>query len=91
MSIGGFGFLNFCFNNVFLMGYLVMCLKDKWFGFILVVILEIIVFDFGGLNIVKFMYVGYLCFVVIGECLKWFLWFNGYDVVGDIYMGDWGK
>ena len=49
-----------------------------------------IIIDYGGPNVAKSLHVGHLRASIIGEALKNLARFKGYDVVGDIHLGDWG-
>ncbi|MGQ0741750.1 MAG: arginine--tRNA ligase [Alphaproteobacteria bacterium] len=49
-----------------------------------------VIIDFGGPNIAKPMHVGHLRSAVIGDCLQRLFRANGWNVIGDIHMGDWG-
>lgn len=49
-----------------------------------------IVIDYGGPNVAKSLHVGHLRSSIIGEALKNLARFMGYNVVGDIHLGDWG-
>lgn len=51
---------------------------------------QIIVVDYFVLNVVKEMYVGYLCFIIIGDVVVCILEFFGYKVICVNYVGDWG-
>ncbi|HKD48504.1 MAG TPA: arginine--tRNA ligase [Rhizomicrobium sp.] len=46
--------------------------------------------DFGGPNVAKPMHVGHLRSSVIGDCLQRLYRANGWRVVSDIHLGDWG-
>ena len=46
--------------------------------------------DYGGPNVAKELHVGHLRPALIGESLKRILAFAGYDVTGDVHLGDWG-
>jgi arginyl-tRNA synthetase len=46
--------------------------------------------DFGGINVAKPMHVGHLRSSVIGDCLQRLFRANGWRVVSDIHLGDWG-
>jgi arginyl-tRNA synthetase len=46
--------------------------------------------DFGGPNVAKPMHVGHLRSSVIGDCLQRLFRVNGWTVVSDIHLGDWG-
>ncbi len=49
-----------------------------------------IVIDYGGPNVAKSLHVGHLRASVIGEALKNLARFKGYEVIGDVHLGDWG-
>ena len=46
--------------------------------------------DFGGPNVAKPMHVGHLRSSVIGDCLQRLYRANGWNVLSDIHLGDWG-
>ena len=46
--------------------------------------------DFGGPNVAKPMHVGHLRSSVIGDCLQRLYRANGWKVLSDIHLGDWG-
>jgi arginyl-tRNA synthetase len=48
------------------------------------------VIDYGGPNVAKPMHVGHLRSAIIGDSLKRLFRANGWTVVGDIHLGDWG-
>jgi arginyl-tRNA synthetase len=48
------------------------------------------VLDFGGPNIAKPMHVGHLRSAIIGDCLQRLFRANGWNVVSDVHLGDWG-
>ncbi|MBV9989694.1 MAG: arginine--tRNA ligase [Alphaproteobacteria bacterium] len=49
-----------------------------------------VVIDFGGANVAKPMHVGHLRSSVIGDCLQRLFRANGWHVVSDVHLGDWG-
>jgi arginyl-tRNA synthetase len=49
-----------------------------------------VLIDFGGPNVAKPMHVGHLRSSVIGDCLQRLFRANGWNVVSDIHLGDWG-
>ncbi len=49
-----------------------------------------IVIDYGGPNVAKSLHVGHLRASIIGEALKNLARFKGYEVIGDVHLGDWG-
>ncbi|MDE2182472.1 MAG: arginine--tRNA ligase [Alphaproteobacteria bacterium] len=48
------------------------------------------VIDFGGPNVAKPMHVGHLRSAIIGDSLQRLFRANGWMVVGDVHLGDWG-
>lgn len=48
------------------------------------------IIDFGGPNIAKPMHVGHLRSAIIGDCLQQLFRANGWKVVSDVHLGDWG-
>ena len=46
--------------------------------------------DFGGYNIAKPLHVGHLRSTIIGDCLQRLFRANGWKVVSDVHLGDWG-
>ncbi|HEX3485145.1 MAG TPA: arginine--tRNA ligase, partial [Micropepsaceae bacterium] len=49
-----------------------------------------VILDFGGPNIAKPMHVGHLRSCIIGDCLQRLFRANGWGVVSDVHLGDWG-
>jgi len=49
-----------------------------------------LVIDFGGPNVAKPMHVGHLRSAIIGDSLQKLFRANGWDVVSDVHLGDWG-
>jgi len=49
-----------------------------------------LVLDFGGPNIAKPMHVGHLRSAIIGDCLQRLFRANGWSVISDVHLGDWG-
>jgi len=49
-----------------------------------------VVIDFGSPNIAKPMHVGHLRSSIIGDCLQRLYRANGWNVVSDVHLGDWG-
>ena len=48
------------------------------------------IIDFGGPNIAKPMHVGHLRSSIIGDCLQRLFRANGWRVISDVHLGDWG-
>jgi arginyl-tRNA synthetase len=49
-----------------------------------------VIVDFGGANVAKPMHVGHLRSSVIGDSLQRLFRANGWHVVSDVHLGDWG-
>jgi arginyl-tRNA synthetase len=49
-----------------------------------------VVIDFGGPNVAKPMHVGHLRSSIIGDCLQRLYRANGWRVISDVHLGDWG-
>src|SRR5580658_6341353 len=49
-----------------------------------------LVIDFGGPNVAKPMHVGHLRSAIIGDSLQKLFRANGWNVVSDVHLGDWG-
>ncbi len=49
-----------------------------------------LVIDYGGPNVAKPMHVGHLRAAIIGDSLKRLYRANGWRVIGDVHLGDWG-
>ena len=52
---------------------------------------ECILLDYGGANIAKELHVGHLRSANIGEALKRLYAYSGYETIGDVHLGDWGR
>ncbi len=48
------------------------------------------VVDYGGANVAKPLHVGHLRSAIIGESIKRMGRFMGYEMIGDVHLGDWG-
>ena len=48
------------------------------------------IIDFGGYNIAKPLHVGHLRSTIIGDSLQRLFRANGWNVVSDVHLGDWG-
>jgi arginyl-tRNA synthetase len=51
---------------------------------------KMLVIDFGGPNVAKPMHVGHLRSAIIGDSLQRLFRANGWSVVSDVHLGDWG-
>ena len=84
------GFINIKIKEEFLLGYALKMRDDKKFGTIDTGNGKTIVIDYGGPNVAKPLHVGHLRPAIIGECLKRLKRACGYNVIGDVHLGDWG-
>ncbi len=51
---------------------------------------KLLIIDFGGPNVAKPMHVGHLRTAIIGEALQRLFRANGWRVLSDVHLGDWG-
>lgn len=51
---------------------------------------KVAVLDYGGANVAKPMHVGHLRSAIIGESLRRLFLAQGWKVIGDVHLGDWG-
>lgn len=84
------GFINININEGFLLSYALEMRKDEKFGCIDTGAGKTIVIDYGGPNVAKPLHVGHLRPAIIGESLKRIKRACGYNVIGDVHLGDWG-
>lgn len=90
VSVAGPGFLNIRLSAAFLAQTASamaldenLGISDEGFG-------RLAIIDFGGPNVAKPLHVGHLRSLVIGECLRRLLMAQGWRVVADAHLGDWG-
>ncbi len=84
------GFINLKLSDAFLMNYLEGMRTAPDFGVEKVGQGKTIVVDYGGANVAKPLHIGHLRPAIIGEALKRLHAFLGYNVIGDVHLGDWG-
>ncbi len=84
VEIAGPGFLNFDIADDVLTARL-RAAKDETPS-----LGKTLVIDFGGPNVAKPMHVGHLRSAIIGDCLQRLFRANGWHVVSDVHLGDWG-
>ena len=84
------GFINLKLSDAFLQNYLEEMRTAEDFGVQKVGQGQLAVVDYGGANVAKPLHIGHLRPAIIGEALKRLHKFMGYDVIGDIHLGDWG-
>ena len=90
IEIAGPGFINLNVTDAWLQEHLVSVNAGSNFGVDVTNETRTIIFDYGGPNIAKPMHVGHLRASIIGDTLRRIFKFSGYDVLGDIHLGDWG-
>jgi arginyl-tRNA synthetase len=84
VEIAGPGFINLDLSDAALAGFLAKAgAPDTGKG-------KSLVIDFGGFNIAKPLHVGHLRSTIIGDCLQRLFRANGWKVVSDVHLGDWG-
>ena len=84
------GFINLKLSDAFLKTYLEEMRTAPDFGVSKPGSGKTIVVDYGGANVAKPLHIGHLRPAIIGEALKRLYAFMGYNVIGDIHLGDWG-
>ncbi len=84
------GFINITLTDEFLTEAANKVLSDENLGIPTPGIGETMVIDYGGANVAKPLHIGHLRAAIIGESLKRIARTLGYNVVGDVHMGDWG-
>lgn len=84
------GFINMTLEDTFLIEYLNRISLSKQFGCEPIETQQTILIDYGGANIAKPLHIGHLRTAIIGESLKRMYRFLGYNVLGDVHLGDWG-
>ena len=84
------GFINLKMSGAFLQNYLEEMRTVEDFGVEKIGTGKTIVVDYGGANVAKPLHIGHLRPAIIGEALKRMHKFMGYNVIGDIHLGDWG-
>jgi len=90
IEIAGPGFLNLDIAEAALAAKLGELVRDKRLGAPDDGAGRTVVIDFGGPNIAKPMHVGHLRSSIIGDCLQRLFRANGWTVVSDVHLGDWG-
>lgn len=92
IEIANPGFINFWINPEVLRDEFKAIYKSggKW-GKVKTKNKRTILIDYCGINIAKPMSVGHLRSTIIGQALYNIFKFNGWKVIGDNHLGDWGK
>ncbi len=84
------GFINIRLNPQYLADYMNGMRKADKYGLDEAGHGETVVVDYGGANVAKPLHVGHLRSAVIGESVKRMGAFLGYNMIGDVHLGDWG-
>jgi len=84
------GFINLSLGEAYLAEYLNELEESENFGIEPAGSGQTAVLDYGGPNVAKPLHVGHLRAAIIGESLKRIYRANGYQVIGDVHLGDWG-
>ncbi|WP_434309890.1 arginine--tRNA ligase [Hominifimenecus sp. rT4P-3] len=84
------GFLNLKLSGNYLAGYLNRMMQEERLGCEPIGADKSVIIDYGGPNVAKPLHVGHLRAAIIGESLKRIYRYNGYQVIGDVHLGDWG-
>jgi arginyl-tRNA synthetase len=84
------GFINLKVKEEFLADYLKEMAEDPKFSVAQAENPKTIIIDYGGPNVAKPLHVGHLRSAIIGESIKRMGRFMGYEMIGDVHLGDWG-
>ena len=84
------GFINLKLSDAFLQSYLEAMRTAPDFGVAKIGSGKTAVVDYGGANVAKPLHIGHLRPAIIGEALKRLHKYLGYEVIGDVHLGDWG-
>lgn len=84
------GFINITLTDKFIINYLDDIGKSNNLGCTQIGIDKTIIIDYGGANVAKPLHIGHLRSAIIGESIKRIARFLGYNVLGDVHLGDWG-
>ena len=84
------GFINLKLDPAYLASYLSQMSEAENLGCNPIGENKKVVIDYGGPNVAKPLHVGHLRAAIIGESLKRIYRYNGYEVIGDVHLGDWG-
>lgn len=84
------GFINLKLSEEFLADYMKGMAEADKLGLEEPEKKETIIVDYGGANVAKPLHVGHLRSAIIGESIKRMGRFMGYEMIGDVHLGDWG-
>jgi arginyl-tRNA synthetase len=91
LSIAGPGFINITLTDEALAAFVEGIHASGAVGLAEAPTRTRMVVDYGGPNVAKELHVGHLRPAVIGESLKRIFRALGYEVIGDVHLGDWGS
>jgi len=84
------GFINITVDDGFITEYINSMASSHKFGCEEIGSNKTVIVDYGGPNVAKPLHVGHLRSAVIGESIKRIGRFLGYNMLGDVHLGDWG-
>ena len=90
IEIAGPGFINFTIKNKSISNNLEFLIKDEYLGVNQVGKNKNIIIDYSSPNVAKPMHIGHIRSTVIGNALDRLHRFQGYNVIADNHLGDWG-
>lgn len=90
LEIAGPGFINIDVTDAALADRAALVARDSRLGAPESGAGHTMVIDYGGPNVAKPMHVGHLRSAIIGDSLKRLFRANGWKVIGDVHLGDWG-
>lgn len=90
ITLAGPGFINLMLTDQYLAEHMSYLADDDLLGCEQVEEPKRIIVDYGGPNVAKPLHVGHLRAAIIGESIVRICRFLGYDVIGDVHLGDWG-
>ena len=85
------GFINITLNSKFLSEYIGEYILDIIVDKKTNENKDVFMIDYGGPNVAKPLHIGHLRSAIIGESLKRITKYMGYNVLGDVHFGDWGR
>lgn len=88
VEVAGPGFINITFKKENIISYASEVITTK--KYIEKLPKKKVIIDYGGPNVAKILHVGHLRSANIGESLKRLAKSLGYEVIGDIHLGDYG-
>ena len=90
IEIAGPGFINFTIKNNSISNNLEFLIKDNFLGVNQIGKNKNIIIDYSSPNVAKPMHIGHIRSTVIGNALDRLYRFQGYNVIADNHLGDWG-